>query len=114
MIMSMENKAFDCSGSHLKDRITEYSYDQLVQSFGEPTLGVSPDEKVRVEWNLTFDLEDGTKALATVYDYKCDTPLNENKVWSIGGWERIAARCVNSVLFLDHGLKKVLYNDSKV
>lgn len=111
MILSMENKAFDACGSHLQDRITEYTYDQLVKSFGEPTFsGISPDEKTRVEWNLKFDLEDGTTTHATVYDYKCDRPLDENKVWSVGGWNVVGARCVDAVLFLDHGLKKVLYN----
>ena len=104
MILSQEHKAFDCCGSHLIERITDMSYDELVHSFGQPTFeGVSPDEKTRVEWNLTFDLEDGNVVKATVYDYKADhTPLNELKMWSIGGWNEMAATCVNAVLYLDH------------
>ena len=117
MTKSMENKRFDACGSSLMDRITEYGYDQLVQSFGEPTIAwdvESPDGKTRVEWNLTFDLEDDSTVHATIYDYKSDELLSQNKVWSIGGYNDFAARCVNAVLFLDHEFKKVLYNSPKV
>tara|TARA_B100000683_G_C12444922_1_gene537691 strand:- start:1122 stop:1454 length:333 start_codon:yes stop_codon:yes gene_type:complete len=107
MILSQENKAFDCCGSHLQDRITEFTYADLVRSFGEPTWDeLSEMDKTRVEWNLTFDLEDGTTTRATIYDYKNDTPLDENKVWSIGGWEPMAATCVNAVLQLDKFFNK--------
>ena len=102
MINSVENKIFDACGSHLQGNIIDHTYDELVHSFGEPTIVDGPCDKTRVEWNLTFDLEDGETVKATVYDYCNDEPLDENRFWSIGGWNHSAYTLVASTLYLDH------------
>ena len=104
MINTMENKRFDATGSHLQDTIN-YSYDDLVHSFGEPTITQHVDSgKVTVEWQLTFDLEDDGKVQATIYDYCTGVPAKENKSWSVGGYKMDAAICVKSTLYLDHDI----------
>ena len=108
MINTMENKRFDATGSHLQDTIN-YSYDDLVHSFGEPTITQHVDSgKVTVEWQLTFDLdgEYGGKVKATIYDYCTGVPAKENMSWSVGGYKMAAAICVKSTLYLDHEIWK--------
>jgi len=106
MIKMMDNKAFDATGS-CNQGVVNYSYDDLVHSFGEPTITNHVDSgKVSVEWQLTFDVEDEyffeKKVKATIYDYCTGVPAKENKQWSVGGYDKSAFICVNSVLYLDH------------
>lgn len=111
MFHTMDNQEFDACGSHLQGRLTGYSYEQLVRSFGEPTFsGPSEDGKTTVEWHIEFEMEDEAVKIygcskfvkATIYDYKSDVDASENTRWSIGGWENMAESCVSSVIYLDH------------
>ena len=59
------------------------SYSTLVEMFGQPK---NPDKdghiiKTTAEWMILFN--DGT--LATIYNYKDDTPPEQNTFWHIGG-----------------------------
>ena len=101
MIKLMDNKRFDAAGSHLQGKIN-YRYDDLVHSFGEPTITQHIDDKITCEWQLTFNLEDDRKIKATIYDYKSDVPAEDNNNWSVGGYEMDAFICVKSTLYLDH------------
>ena len=65
MIKSMENNIFDACGAHLQGNINDHTYDELVHSFGEATIVDGPCDKTCVEWNLTFDLEDGETVKST-------------------------------------------------
>ena len=105
MILSQENKKFNTTGSHLQGRL-KADFLEVVKSFGQPTIRWSIDDKVTREWNITFDLEDGTTTHATIYDYKSDVPAEFNQNWSIGGWDPMAATCVNAVIALDRFFEK--------
>ena len=59
------------------------SYSTLVEMFGQPD---NPDKdmpviKTTALWNVLFN--DGT--LATIYNYKNDTPPEQNSFWHISG-----------------------------
>ena len=71
----------------------ETSYEALVRAFGEPDR--LDDGKVRVEWQLKFP--DGT--IATIYDWKeYRIPVEQVKIWNIGGKNQDAVRWVQNVL----------------
>ena len=109
MIISMENNQFDSCGSYRQGHIENATFEQLVASFGEPTfMDRSFDEKVTVEWHLTFEMENGSYVQATIYDYKTGIDFAENTRWSIGGFDELASTCVNSVLYLDRDFKKLV------
>lgn len=70
------------------------TYDQLVATFGEPTVRYDDSEKITVEWQLVFD--DAT--IATVYDWKeSETPLGLHD-WHVGGKSSHSARLVADAL----------------
>ncbi len=55
-------------------------YEDVVQVFGEPQFGKSPDSKIKAEWigkinGLVF----------TIYDYKSRIDPERNTDWHIGG-----------------------------
>ena len=56
-------------GTYLHDRLTGVTYDDLVNTFGEPTFipEDSGDGKVNFEWVFDFEEE-----IFTVYDWKVD------------------------------------------
>ena len=58
------------------------SFADIVKVFGEPHSLGSFDEKTRVGWRIRFD--DDT--VATIYDYKNETPIEKLTYWSIGGF----------------------------
>lgn len=55
------------------------SFAELVERFGYPQ-NVSGEDKVRVEWILS----DNGRVI-TIYDWKEDKPVEQVKVWSVGG-----------------------------
>jgi|TARA_B100001094_G_C17594516_1_gene513545 hypothetical protein len=99
MILSQVNKRFDATGSS-KMGTLEIDFDQIIKSFGYPTI-VDRCDKTQVEWNITFELEDGRKVQSTIYDYTIEGPAELNKVWQIGGYDPAAAACINAVVALD-------------
>lgn len=99
MILSQVNKRFDATGSSIMGTLKS-DFDEIITSFGYPTI-VDRCDKTQVEWNITFNLEDGRTVKATIYDYTIDGPAELNKEWSIGGYDPTAAACVNAVIALD-------------
>lgn len=76
------------------------TYQQLVDTFGEPTYnGSSGEDKVDVEWHIKFD--DGT--VASIYNWKdydggdyCRSGVKYE--WHIGGHARAASWAVLDAL----------------
>ncbi len=71
------------AGSSLKGYLNGPNYSQLVNFLGEPTFGISGDDKCQVEWFVEFNDE-----LFTIYDWKTyDRNYTKNSLttWSIGG-----------------------------
>lgn len=65
-------------------------YEEVVQAFGKPQVGKSPDGKVQVEWvgrinGLVF----------TIYDYKSKIEPQRNTHWHIGGKNKFVSKLVN-------------------
>lgn len=54
------------------------SIDDLIATFGEPDEG---GDKTRAQWRLLFD----GIVVTTIYDYKSDTPLAQERRWHVGG-----------------------------
>jgi hypothetical protein len=80
-------------GAHQQGQIAT-DYDTLVNTFGNPIIGPSPDpvdSKVTCMWSILF--EDGT--VATIYDWDTITTPFHLHSWIIGGYE---ARAVDRVL----------------
>ena len=72
------------AGSSLKGYLYGPSYSQLVNFLGEPTFGLSGDEKCQVEWVVEFNDE-----LFTIYDWKTYSEYetkNNLYEWNVGGF----------------------------
>lgn len=68
-------------------------YEEIVQVFGEPQLGVSLDGKIKAEWvgrinGLVF----------TIYDYKSTVEPQRNTSWHIGGKVKLVEELLNAYL----------------
>ena len=66
----------------------DVTYKELVEMFGEPTLGLSGDEKCQMEWVFNIVDKEGNEERFTLYDWKTydlDYTKNELKTWNIGG-----------------------------
>jgi hypothetical protein len=73
------------------------TYDNLVKTFGEPTL--RDGDKTTVEWQLKFYNGD----VVTIYDYnQWDTPTGYYD-WHIGGFNKNAQYLVEKALFFKRG-----------
>lgn len=59
-------------------------YDDLVEALGTPDLEPSGDGKVTCEWDLSLRTDEGLWVIFTVYNYKDDTPPQNNEMWHIG------------------------------
>ena len=86
------------NGTSLKGTI-EASFDELVETFGQPCLLDPPSsyEKVTTEWKLRF--KNGT--VATIYDWKNYghvPPKDEKVTWHVGGFSSEALICVKNTL----------------
>ena len=76
----MKNKKFDSrDGTHLVGYLSA-SYSDLLEEFGEPTVGPSLDGKVQAEWEIGSSL-----GAITIYDYKEEKPAELVTDWYVGG-----------------------------
>jgi hypothetical protein len=72
--------------------------DELLACF-KYDMGASDDGKVRVEFWVEFhDLEDDDYVVATIYDWKSNTPIEDQLVWHVGGKDSRALIFVQDVL----------------
>lgn len=89
------------SGSSLKGHI-DVSYQELVETFGEPTNPSGDGYKTDAEWTLRF--EDGV--IATIYNYKDGknylgfggAQVGNIRDWHVGGYEPEALEHVLNAL----------------
>ena len=79
------------NGTHLQGHISA-TYDALVERFGEPAYDSVKDglsDKIYTEWTLEFENEEGDWIVATIYDWKEDSPYTSRSGapynWHIGG-----------------------------
>ena len=70
----------EACGTSLKGEILA-TYDELVQTFGEPRKD-GPEDKITREWNVKFL----NNEVATIYDWKDDDCLEGIYRWHIGGF----------------------------
>jgi len=59
-------------------------FDVLEESLGTPNLDPTIDDKTTCSWNLSYRTDDGEWLVFTVYNYKDDTPPQENEMWHVG------------------------------
>lgn len=87
------------SGTHLQGHIVA-TYDELVEKFGEPVYKgeeAGGFDKVWTEWAIEFENSDGDSVIATIYDWKEDSPYASRVGkynWHIGGNEYEAVSAV--------------------
>jgi len=69
----------------------EATRNELTAIFGKPTTYADPD-KVNLQWTLTFECNDGSEVVATIYDWKhgWEPTENERLEWSVGGFTSLA------------------------
>tara|TARA_E500000081_G_scaffold145882_1_gene168269 strand:+ start:1554 stop:1886 length:333 start_codon:yes stop_codon:yes gene_type:complete len=84
------DKDANITGTSLQGHI-EADFDDLVKAFGKPTydsIEDGPSDKVHTQWALEFEDEDENLVVATIYDWKEDSP-HTSRVgkyrWHIGG-----------------------------
>ena len=66
----------------------DVTYLELIEIFGEPTLGLSGDEKCQMEWVIEITDDEGNTGQFTIYDWKTyDLNYTKSKLqtWNIGG-----------------------------
>ena len=66
----------------------DVTYLELIEIFGEPTLGLSGDEKCQMEWVIEITDDEGSTGQFTIYDWKTyDLNYTKSKLqtWNIGG-----------------------------
>tara|TARA_Y100000591_G_C21619338_1_gene586996 strand:+ start:432 stop:827 length:396 start_codon:yes stop_codon:yes gene_type:complete len=67
---------------------TNVMYGDLIDMFGEPTLGLSEDDKCQMEWVFVITDKDGNKERFYLYDWKTyDLVYTKTELsrWNIGG-----------------------------
>lgn len=84
MKLAKHDDSVNVGGTSYRGNLTARYFD-LVHCFGEPNLEESGDGKVRAEWDLEFEDEDGNLIVATIYDWKESKPIEEVTDWHIGG-----------------------------
>jgi len=98
MYKIIDNDA-NITGTHLQGHI-QADYEDLVKAFGEPIYDSTRDgesDKVHTQWALEFENEDGDYVVATIYDWKEDSPYASRVGkynWHIGGNEYEAVSAV--------------------
>jgi hypothetical protein len=87
----------EVAGTCLQGYITA-TREQLQTVFGEP--GAGDDYKFFFHWGIEVTEQDGTKTIATIYDWKYDYKVDEEEkiVWNIGGSSREAVRVISAIL----------------
>ncbi len=100
---------FWASGTSLQGYITATRY-HIQRIFGEPTYTNGIEDKVTVEWVISFDTEEEDQVIATIYDwkrYEQGTPaMDELIYWNIGGHSTEAVERVAKAL----GVTALPYN----
>ncbi|MDB4343521.1 hypothetical protein OAA15_00710 [bacterium] len=74
------------------------TYQELVKTFGPPTHN-SNDDKVQVEWVISFINRFDDKVIATIYDWKSYGMVPESiNYWNVGGKKNEALWLVKEAL----------------
>ena len=97
--MKLVYKDAEITGTSLQGYITA-DFEDLVKAFGPPAYdstehGVS--DKVHTQWALEFEDEEGDLVIATIYDWKEDSPYASRVGkynWHIGGNSYAAVEAV--------------------
>jgi hypothetical protein len=102
----------EVAGTCLQGYITA-TREQLATVFGAPGDG-DGGYKFFFHWGMQFTESDGTKTIATIYDWKFDRQVGIDEVveWNIGGNSREAVRLVEDVLCRELGLR-VTYTQAR-
>ena len=93
------DKDANITGTSLQGHI-EADFDDLVKAFGKPTydsIEDGPSDKVHTQWALEFEDEEGDLVVATIYDWKEDSPFASRVGtynWHIGGNSYAAVEAV--------------------
>jgi hypothetical protein len=107
--MIIQNGNTNIDGTHLQGYI-ECSYDDLVNTFGTPTIEGGMETKIEVEWELTFiesTRTDDNHEVVTIYNWKngkryCGEEegleVQDIKQWHIGGHRRYAVDLVHDAI----------------
>jgi hypothetical protein len=76
----------------------EATRDDLEAVFG--AAGQGDDYKFFFHWGIEIQTPNGTKHIATIYDWKYDriAPATEKIQWNIGGSSREAVRLISDIL----------------
>lgn len=82
----------DIEGTSYQGQITE-TYARLCEFFGPPE-GPSQDGKTQAEWWLIFSDE----TVVTIYDWKREEPVEEIRLWNVGGKSYKAVELVETEL----------------
>lgn len=61
------------------------NYSELVAAFGRPLPG--DGEKTQAEWIIEFRDENDDLHVATIYDWRKDTPPEQVTLWNVGGYK---------------------------
>jgi len=95
----------ETNGTSLQGYITA-TREQLQTVFGKPGEG-DGGYKFYFDWGMEITERDGTKTIATIYDWKFDyeVGLTEKVEWNIGGNSIRAAHLINDILCTELGLK---------
>ena len=112
-LIAIDNRkgATDINGTCLQGYVN-CTYDDLLNTFGKPTIEGGMETKIEVEWELTFIHEnylayEGNKEVATIYNWKngiryCGEEegleVKNIKQWNIGGHSQDAVQCVMKAL----------------
>lgn len=64
-------------------------YEDIIQVFGKPQFGASPDGKTKAEWVGRID-----GLVFKIYDYKSRLDPKRNTDWHIGGKVKLVAELV--------------------
>ena len=86
------------SGSYLQGEVY-CSYATLVKVFGEPHTNGDGGYKVRVQSSFQVG-----RYVITIYDWKCEVPVERNQEWHIGGFDSAVVDLVHKKL------KRIAFN----
>ena len=97
-LMVKVNQNIDTGGTSLQGYIG-VSYNTLRAKLGSELKNCG-DGKVRAEWELEGEI-DGSRVVATIYDWKESKPLNDVIKWHIGGHDN---KCISLIkqIFVGH------------
>ena len=106
--MELVYKDAEITGTSLQGYI-KADYDDLVKAFGHPAYNSvehGESDKVHTQWALEFENEEGDIVVATIYDWKEDSPFASRAGkynWHIGGNSYEAVEAVYDYAKLQEG-----------